>query len=75
VLVYEDNPLTIELPASVDLEIVDTAPGIKGATATNQLKEAECETGLKTKVPPFITIGEKVKIATEDGRYLARAKE
>lgn len=75
VLVYEENPLTIELPASVDLEIVDTTPGIKGATATNQLKEATCETGLKTKVPPFITIGEKVKVATEDGRYLARAKE
>lgn len=75
VLVYEENPLSLELPASVDLEITDTTPGIKGATATNQLKEAECETGLKTKVPPFITIGEKVKVATEDGRYLARAKE
>lgn len=75
VLVYEDNPLSIELPASVELEITDTAPGIKGATATNQLKEATCETGLKTKVPPFIVVGEKVKVATEDGRYLARAKE
>ncbi|MFI4882439.1 MAG: elongation factor P [Phycisphaerales bacterium JB064] len=75
VLVYEENPLSLELPASVELEITDTAPGIKGATATNQLKEATCETGLKTKVPPFIVIGEKVKVATEDGRYLARAKE
>ena len=46
-----------------------------GATATNQLKEAECETGLKTRVPPFITVGEKIRVATDDGRYLARAKE
>ncbi|GIW74497.1 MAG: elongation factor P [Phycisphaerales bacterium] len=75
VLFYEGNPLSLELPASVELEITDTAPGIKGATATNQLKEATCETGLKTKVPPFITVGEKVRISTEDGRYLARAKE
>ncbi|MEO1009152.1 MAG: elongation factor P [Planctomycetota bacterium] len=75
VLVYEGQPLTVELPASVDLEVTDTPPGIKGATATNQLKEAECETGLKTKVPPFIVTGEKIKVATEDGRYLARAKE
>ncbi|MFI4915051.1 MAG: elongation factor P [Phycisphaerales bacterium JB060] len=75
VLVYEENPLSLELPASVELEVTDTTPGIKGATATNQLKEAECETGLKTRVPPFITIGEKIKVATDDGRYLARAKE
>jgi len=75
VLVYEGNPLSVELPASVDLTVTDTPPGIKGATATNQLKEAECETGLKTKVPPFITNGEKIKVATDDGRYLARAKD
>ncbi|MBK7404609.1 MAG: hypothetical protein IPJ41_08230 [Phycisphaerales bacterium] len=48
-------------------------PGIKGATATNQLKEAVCETGLKTKVPPFITTGEKIRISTTDGSYQSRA--
>ena len=45
----------------------------KGATATNQLKEATCETGLKTRVPPFITTGEKVIISTADGSYRSRA--
>jgi len=75
VLFYEDKPVTVELPASVELEVTDTPPGIKGATATNQLKEAVCETGLKTRVPPFITNGEKIKISTQDGSYLSRAKD
>jgi elongation factor P len=70
---YESRPITLELPASVELTIADTAPGIKGATATNQLKEATCDTGLKTKVPPFITIGEKIRVSTEDGSYMSRA--
>ncbi len=72
-LVYKGNVVTVELPASVELEITDTTPGIKGATATNQLKEATCETGLKTRVPPFITTGEVVKISTQTGEYLGRA--
>lgn len=75
VLCYNGNPVTIELPSSVELTITDTPPGIKGATATNQLKEATCETGLKTRVPPFIEIGEVVKVSTADGSYLSRAKE
>ena len=75
VLVYEEKPVTIELPASVELVITDTPPGIKGATATNQLKEATCETGLKTRVPPFISNGEKIKVSTEDGSYISRVKE
>ncbi len=73
VLCYQGNPISLELPASVELEVTDTPPGIKGATATNQLKEATCETGLKTKVPPFITIGEKIKVSTADGSYQSRA--
>ncbi len=72
-LVYNANVISIELPPAVELEITDTPPGIKGATATNQLKEATCETGLKTRVPPFITAGEVVRIATESGEYLGRA--
>ncbi len=75
VLFHGDKPVAIELPSAVTLTIADTAPGIKGATATNQLKEAVCDTGLKTRVPPFITIGEMVKISTEDGSYMARVKE
>ncbi|MDX9910450.1 MAG: elongation factor P [Phycisphaerales bacterium] len=75
VLVYEGNPITLDLPGSVELTVTDTPPGIKGATATNQLKEATLETGLKTRVPPFIAIGELVKISTADGSYQSRAKE
>lgn len=74
VLCNEGNPITIELPSAVELTITDTPPGIKGATATNQLKEATCETGLKTRVPPFINPGELVRISTADGSYMARAK-
>lgn len=73
-LFHDLTPVTIELPSAVELTIVDTPPGIKGATATNQLKEATCDTGLKTKVPPFIDIGEKVRISTEDGSYMSRVK-
>jgi len=74
-LVYNANVLVIELPAVVDLQITETAPGIKGATATNQLKEATCETGLKTRVPPFIKEGEVVRISTETGEYMSRVTE
>lgn len=73
VLCHEGNPITIELPAAVELKITDTPPGIKGATATNRLKEATLETGLKTKVPEFIATGETIKISTTDGSYLSRA--
>lgn len=74
-LVAEERVVSIELPKVVELEITDTAPGIKGATATNQLKDATCETGLKIRVPPFIGIGEVVRISTETGAYLSRASE
>ncbi len=73
VLLSEGKPVSIELPNVVELEVTDTPPGIKGATATNQLKEATLETGLKTRVPPFISIGEKVRINTVDGTYNSRA--
>lgn len=73
VLVAEGNPVAIELPNVVELEVTDTPPGIKGATATNQLKEATLETGLKTRVPPFISVGEVVRINTADGSYNSRA--
>lgn len=75
VLCHEGRPISIELPAAVELTITDTPPGIKGATATNRMKEATLETGLKTKVPEFIATGESIKISTIDGTYLSRAKE
>ncbi len=71
-LFHEGTPVVVELPASVEVTVTDTPPGIKGATATNQLKEAECDTGLKTRVPPFIANGEKIKVSTEDGSYISR---
>jgi elongation factor P len=67
------NVISVELPKTVDLEVTETPPAIKGATATNQMKEAVLETGLKTRVPPFVNIGEIVRISTEDGSYLSRA--
>ena len=75
VLMCEGRPVSLELPNVVDLKVTSTPPGIKGATATNQLKEATLETGLKTRVPPFIEEGELVRISTVDGSYQSRAKE
>ena len=73
VLWCDGRAMSVELPLVVTLTVTATPPGIKGATATNQLKEATCETGLKTRVPPFITIGEKVIVGTADGAYRSRA--
>lgn len=73
VQVYENKPVNIDLPTTVDLEVTDTAPQPKGATATNQLKEAELETGLTVRVPPFIENGETVRINTADASYVGRA--
>lgn len=75
VLCYNGNPISLEMPLTVELQVTDTSPEIKGATATNQLKEATCDTGLATRVPAFIKIGEMIKVNTTDGSYLGRAKE
>jgi elongation factor P len=70
---HEGKVVSYELPKTVDLQVTDTQPAIKGATATNQMKDATMETGLKTRVPPFIEIGEVIRIKTETGEYLSRA--
>lgn len=72
VLFHGEKPIIMELPAAVEVTVVDTTPGIKGATVTNQPKDATCDTGLKTKVPLFIEIGERIKVSTEDGSYISR---
>ena len=72
-LFHDAKIVSYELPKTVDLQVTDTQPGIKGATATNQMKDAELETGLKTRVPPFIEVGEVVRISTETGAYMSRA--
>jgi elongation factor P len=70
---YGEEPVGIELPPTVDLVVEDTAPGIKGATASNQIKPARLETGLVVNVPPFVNTGDKVRVSTETGEYLSRA--
>jgi len=70
---HEGKVVSYELPKTVDLKITDTPPVIKGATATNQLKEATLETGLTTRVPGFIVTGETIRINTDTGEYLSRA--
>jgi len=73
VMVADGRPVGVELPKVVELAVVDTPPGIKGATVTNQLKDATLETGLVVRVPPFIGVGEVVRISTDDGSYNSRA--
>jgi elongation factor P len=74
-VMYVDNkPVSVDVPASIDLTVTDTPPSIKGATATNQYKEAVLENGLKVQVPPFIGPGEKVRIDTRTGEYVERVK-
>ena len=70
---YGSEPVGIELPVTVDLKVTDTVPGIKGATASNQIKPATLETGLVVNVPPFINQGDVVRVSTETGEYLSRA--
>jgi elongation factor P len=70
---YGEEPVGIELPQTVDLKVLDTVPGIKGATASNQVKPATLETGLVVQVPPFINSGDVVRVSTETGEYLSRA--
>jgi elongation factor P len=70
---YGTEPVGIELPQTVDLKGVDTAPGIKGATASNQIKPATVETGLVVNVPPFVNNGDTIRVSTDTGEYLARA--
>jgi elongation factor P len=70
---YGTEPVGIELTPTVDLKVTDTVPGIKGATASNQVKPATLETGLVVQVPPFINTGDVVRVSTESGEYLSRA--
>ena len=72
----EDSmPLSVDMPASVVLEVTHTEPGVKGNTATNATKPATVETGARVNVPLFINEGDKIKIDTEKGAYMERAKE
>ena len=70
---YDDKPVGIELPQTVDLKVMETEPGLKSATASSVTKPAKLETGLVVYVPPFINEGDKIKVDTADGGYLSRA--
>ncbi|WP_298480142.1 elongation factor P [uncultured Maribacter sp.] len=72
----EDSmPLSVDMPASVVLEVTYTEPGVKGNTATNATKPAKVETGAEVNVPLFINEGDKIKVDTEKGAYMERVKE
>jgi elongation factor P len=69
---YETEPVGIHLSLTVDLKVTDTVPGIKGATASAQVKPATLETGLVVNVPSFISPGDVIRINTETGEYQSR---
>ena len=70
---FEGKPVAVEMPATVDLKVVQTEPGIKGGSATNVTKPATLETGVVVQVPPFINEGEVIRVDTTEGTYLERA--
>jgi elongation factor P len=70
---YEGKPMSVELPATVDLMVVETEPSLRGASVSNVTKPAKLETGLVVQVPPFIGEGEKIRVNTAEGTYQERA--
>ena len=70
---YEGKAISVELPAAVDMTVIETEPGLKGASVSNVTKAAKVETGLVVQVPPFISEGEKIRVNTAEGTYLERA--
>jgi len=73
VIFYQGKPLSVELPATVNLTVMETEPSLKGATVSNVTKPAKMETGLIVQVPPFISEGERIRVNTADGSYQERA--
>jgi len=73
IMIFDGKPLGVDFPAAVELEITETTPQAKGTTATNQLKEATVETGARVRVPPFIEVGQKIKVNPTNGEYLGKA--
>ena len=71
----DNNPLTLEMPQYVEMEVTYTEPGVKGDTATNTLKPATVETGAEVRVPLFINQGDHIRIDTASGAYMERVKK
>jgi len=72
-LLIDNSPSALELPSSVALEIIETAPGIKGASATARTKPAKLTTGMEVQVPEYIDQGEVIKINTSTGKFMGKA--
>jgi len=72
-LLVDGVPAGLQLPASVELEVTDTEPGVKGDTVNNVLKPATLETGATLQVPLFVNVGDRIKVDTREGRYISRA--
>jgi len=73
VLLYQGNPISIDLPASVVLTVIESEPAVKGDSVSNIMKPAKVETGLEIKVPLFVKEGDKIKIDTRTGQYIERS--
>jgi len=71
---FEGRPIGIELPASLELEVVQTEPALAGATKTAMTKPAKLSNGVTVQVPPFVNQGEKIRVDPREGKYLERAK-
>jgi elongation factor P len=72
VLMYDEEPVGVDMPLSVELEVTRTDPGYKGDTATGGNKPAQLETGLTINVPLFVNTGDKIRVDTRDGSYIER---
>ena len=72
-LLVDGDPSGIQLPAAVELEVVDTEPGVKGDTVSNVTKPATLETGAVVSVPLFVNVGERIRVDTREARYISRA--
>lgn len=71
---FDGKAVGISPPSTVDLEVVDTEPSMKGATASASYKPARLETGISIQVPPFIQVGDRVRVDPSEGKYLERVK-
>ena len=74
-MLYKESVINVELPNTVDLEVIDTAPALKGATAQAQLKPATLSTGIQVNVPPYLTTGEKIRVDTRTGKFVERVRD
>lgn len=74
VLIVNEAPVALDMPTSVDLEVIETDPSVKGASATSRTKPAKLSTGVSVNVPEYIATGEKIKVNVEERRFLSRAE-